>query len=136
MAMIAVAMLPLLLLLTFGGTLGQLGLILRVCLQLLLILGLVCLTQAFQWSNRARFSWLWLLDYRSVVSLGHRLAIYQLPQGNLSISTRREEPAYVCASGAQDFLRKLKLQQRVNHICMVLKHSGSNFSLDIMNLDV
>lgn len=53
MAMIAVAMLPLLLLLTFGGTLGQLGLILRVCLQLLLILGLVCLTQAFQWSYGA-----------------------------------------------------------------------------------
>ena len=47
MAMIAVAMLPLLLLLALGRTLGQLGLILRVCLKLLLILRLVYLAQAF-----------------------------------------------------------------------------------------
>lgn len=47
MAMIAVAMLPLLLLLALGGTLGQLGLILRVRFKLLLILGLVYLAQAF-----------------------------------------------------------------------------------------
>ena len=132
-AVIAIAIFPLLLLLALRGTLRDLRLILRI---LLLILWVVSLTQALQWGHLVRFHWLWLLDHRSVISLGHRLAIYQLPQGDLPVSTRRQEPADMGTSGAEHFLGELELEQRVDHISMVLEHGRPHLGLNVVNLDV